>query len=597
MPATPDITYIDTRGVQTEGIPFTRAVINGLAPGGGLYVPTHLPELNPNQIVAMCNMTYAERAAAIYKFFGVDLPVSTVDNLMKEAYGKQWDTEEIAPITSLDANTHVLELWHGPTCAFKDLALQALPRFFGASADRLRRKGIIKTKFMILVATSGDTGKAALEGFCDVPGVQIGVMYPKGGVSDIQYKQMATQKGGNVQVWAVEGNFDDCQTAAKKVFSDAEFAERLRKEYKISLSSANSINWGRLLPQIVYYVSAYGQMVQTGKVELGAPIDVCVPTGNFGNILAAWYAKAMGVPIERLLCASNENRVLTDFINTGTYDISDREFKLTPSPSMDILVSSNLERQLFELSGRNAEAVKGWMADLAATGKFRVDEETFAKVREVFAGDSVSNAECLATIKEIHDKYGYLVDPHTAVACKVAERLRGSNPVLIASTAHWAKFGENVWRALHQLDPGEPLPEDVAKLTGCELNRLIAEEANSWFTPEQMAVFAEHEAILKAEAEAKEAAAAAEAARAAQEKRGETYGGGRGEGKKDNKRFMFSALGVRDIHLMDTTVKPAYVPQPLAELDELPIRFTQVITPEPETVEGEVCAFLTALKG
>ena len=527
MPATPDISYIDTRALAGEPVPFTQAVINGLAPGGGLYVPTHIPELNINQIVALSNMTYAERAAAIYKIFGVDLPVDKVDSLQKDAYGEQWDTAEICPITSLPGDTHVLELWHGPTCAFKDMALQSLPRFFSASAAKLKRRGKVKTDFLILVATSGDTGKAALEGFRDVPGVGIAVMYPHGGVSDIQFKQMATQRGGNVCVWAVRGNFDDCQRAAKAVFSDATFAERLRGESKIALSSANSINWGRLLPQVVYYISAYGQLARAGKIEVGQEIDVCVPTGNFGNILAAWYAREMGTPIRRLICASNENRVLTDFINTGTYDISDRTFVLTPSPSMDILVSSNLERQLFELSGRNAEAIRGWMADLAKERRFRVDEETFAKFREIFVSDSVSSADCLATIRRIHDEYGYLVDPHTAVAMEVAARCREDGvPVLVASTAHWAKFGENVWRALHGYAPGEALPAEVAALSGCELNALIEREASTD---------------------------------------------------------------------LPAGVAPTYVPKPLAELDALPIRFSEVIEPAVPGVEEEVAAFAKAL--
>ncbi len=515
MPATPNIRYIDTRGLSGEAVPFTQAVVNGLAKGGGLYVPTEIPQLNLDQIIALANMPYAERAAAIYKLFGVDLPTGTVDSLMKDTYGSQWDSEDICPITSLDENTHVLELWHGPTCAFKDMALQCLPRFFSASAAQLRAQGKLENEFLILVATSGDTGKAALEGFADIPGVSIAVMYPDGGVSDIQYKQMATQRGENVQVWAVRGNFDDCQTAAKRIFSDGEFAETLAHDHKVALSSANSINWGRLLPQVVYYISAYGQLVKEGKITAGAPIDVCVPTGNFGNILAAWYARTMGTPIDRLLCASNENRVLADFINTGTYDISEREFVLTPSPSMDILVSSNLERQLFELTGRNAEAIKGWMADLSTSRKFKVDEDTFAKVREVFAADSVNNADCLATIKRIHEETGYLVDPHTAVAMEVSERLRGENPVLVASTAHWAKFGENVYRALKDIAPGEALPEEVVTLSGCELNDLIAQEA-----------------------------------------------------------------------------KVAPAPKPLAELDELPIRFTQVISREVPTIEAEIQSFL-----
>lgn len=510
--------YVDTRGHVTEPVPFTQAVIDGLAQGGGLYVPQNLPHYTVEEIADLAKLPYAERAAKVYKSFDVDMPSEMVDELMADAYGKQFDNEDICPITSLDENTHILELWHGPTSAFKDMALQCLPRFFSASNKLLRERGTIDHEFMILVATSGDTGKAALEGFRDVPGVSIGVMYPDGGVSDIQFLQMATQRGNNVQVWGVRGNFDDCQTGAKAVFNDEAFAEKLMSEYKIALSSANSINWGRLLPQVVYYISAYGKLVADGKIEAGQPIDVCVPTGNFGNILAAWYAKQIGTPIDMLFCASNDNRVLTDFINTGVYDISDREFILTSSPSMDILVSSNLERQLFELTGRNAEAIAGWMKDLNTSRYFRVDSETFAAVRETFRSDSVDNATCLQTIKRVFDEKNYLLDPHTAVAYRAAENLRGENPVLVASTAHWAKFGINVYRALHEIEPGAALPEEVASLSGCALNRLIAEETG------------------------------------------------------DNN-----------------------IPTGLAELEELPIRFTEVIDSPTESIENATVAFIGSL--
>ena len=482
-----DNLYFDTRGNVTEPVPFTQAVIDGLAQGGGLYVPQNVPQLSLDEICALADLPYAQRAAKLYKAFGVDMPSDLVDQLMESAYGAQWDTDAIAPITTVGENTHVLELWHGPTSAFKDMALQCLPRFFSASAKLLRERGKLDHEFMILVATSGDTGKAALEGFRDVEGVSIGVMYPEGGVSDIQHKQMATQRGNNVQVWAVRGNFDDCQTGAKNTFNDEAFAAKLAKEQGVALSSANSINWGRLLPQVVYYVSAYGQLVKEGKVEAGKPIDVCVPTGNFGNILAAWYAKKMGTPIETLLCASNTNRVLTDFINTGTYDISTREFVLTPSPSMDILVSSNLERQLFELTGRNPQAIAGWMQDLREKKCFQVDKETFAAVRSTFRADAVEDQECLDTIKAVFEEHGYLLDPHTAVAYKVAENLRGENPVLVASTAHWAKFGNNVYRALHGIPAGQSLPSQVAELTGCQLNKLIAEETGCSHIPAGLA--------------------------------------------------------------------------------------------------------------
>ena len=479
--------YIDTRGAVADAVTFTEAVIDGLASGGGLYVPETIPELTLNEICALADMPYAQRAAYIYKKFNVDLPDGVVDTLMEQTYGDNFDDERICPITSLDENTHVLELWHGPTSAFKDMALQCLPRFFSASATQLREQGKLDHDFLILVATSGDTGKAALEGFRDLPHVAISVMYPDGGVSDIQYRQMATQRGGNVNVWGVRGNFDDCQTGAKNVFGDEAFAEKLLEQHGVALSSANSINWGRLLPQVVYYVSSYAQLVAEGKLAAGEPLDVCVPTGNFGNILAAYYAKRMGTPIDMLYCASNENRVLTDFINTGTYDISDREFVLTPSPSMDILVSSNLERQLFELTGRDSEAVAGWMADLKAQRRFRVDADTFARVREQLRADSVANDECLRTIKEVLDQHDYLMDPHTAVAYRVAQNLRGENPVLIASTAHWAKFGNNVYRALHEMVPGQDLPAEVAALSGCDLNKLVAKESGHDDIPQGLA--------------------------------------------------------------------------------------------------------------
>ncbi|MDR0513992.1 MAG: threonine synthase [Coriobacteriaceae bacterium] len=479
--------YIDTRGHCTEPVPFTEALVQGLAPGGGLFVPVSLPHLNLDEIAALAKLPYAARAAAIYQAFGVDLEPEAVDGLMAQAYGSNFDDPDICPITSLDANTHVLELWHGPTSAFKDMALQCLPRFFSASTRQLRARGLPVPEFCVLVATSGDTGKAALEGFKDMPGVSIGVLFPQDGVSDIQYKQMATQSGSNVMVWGVEGNFDDCQTGVKAVFADRAFNERLEREANVALTSANSINWGRLLPQVVYYVSSYASLVAQGKIACGEAIDVCVPTGNFGNILAAWYAKRIGTPLDMLMCASNENRVLTDFINTGRYDISQRQFLLTPSPSMDILVSSNLERQLFELNGRDAMAIRTWMEDLRDGGQFRVDVDTFAALRRHFVADSVSNADCLATIRQAFEKHRYLLDPHTAVAYRVAERLRGQNPVLIAATAHWAKFGDSVYRALHGMEPNESLPENIRSLSGCGLNRLISTETQCYNIPQGLA--------------------------------------------------------------------------------------------------------------
>jgi threonine synthase len=514
-------TYTDTRGLTQKPLTFTEAIVKGIAEGGGLFVPLVVPRLTLDEIVALGELPYAAQAAAIYKRFGVDLPADTIDALMTQAYGDTFDDPAIAPITEPAPGTFVLELWHGPTSAFKDMALQCLPVFFSAAIDQLRSKGsgnkvdetdeenaaVEATEtattaeaaateaaathdFLILVATSGDTGKAALEGFKDRKHTGIVVFYPHGGVSDIQFRQMATQTGENVGVFGVEGNFDDCQTAVKAAFDDAAFNELLAADHNLQLSSANSINWGRLLPQIVYYVSAYSQLIAQGALLAGAALDVCVPTGNFGNILAAYYAKELGVPIGQLFCASNENRVLTDFINTGVYDISEREFTLTPSPSMDILVSSNLERQLYELTGRDPEAIRSWMDDLRTKRSFRVDKGTFAALRENFCADWVNNDESLATIREVFETHGYLLDPHTAVAWKVAERLRGGNPVLVVSTAHWAKFGTDVYRALVGIPADGNLPSDVAALSGSELNELLSKDFKAGSIPSRLAELA-----------------------------------------------------------------------------------------------------------
>ena len=475
--------YVSTRN-RNIALTASQAISQGLARDGGLLTPEVLPKLTPEMLEDLRGKSYSQRAVAVMKLFLEDFSEEELTAYTQAGYGAgKFDDPQVAPLHPLNDKTACLELWHGPTSAFKDMALQILPHLLSASLVKTQEDKTV----CILVATSGDTGKAALEGFKGVDGVSIGVLFPDGGVSDIQRKQMVTTTGDNVQVWAVRGNFDDCQTGVKHAFADEKFAEKLLDEYRITLSSANSINWGRLLPQVVYYISSYAELVAAGKIEAGCPIDVCVPTGNFGNILAAWYAKQIGVPIERLLCASNDNRVLTDFINTGTYDISDREFILTSSPSMDILVSSNLERQLFELTGRNGEAIRQWMADLADARCFRVDAETFRRVRENFSADSVDNATCLATIREVLDAHDYLLDPHTAVAYAAAQNLRGENPVLIASTAHWAKFGNNVYRAIHGIEPSGELPADVAALTGCELNKLIAEETDKHHIPAGLA--------------------------------------------------------------------------------------------------------------
>jgi len=462
------ITYHDTRGADGSHPTFSDVVVAGIAPGGGLYVPDALPSLSLDEILAYAGMPYWQRAADLFVRFGVDVAAERVAELMRDAYGSQWSDPRIAPVTEVVAGTHVLELWHGPTSAFKDMALQCMPLFFSEAIAAKQAAGTLAEDFLILVATSGDTGKAALDGFADRPHTGIVVFYPAEGVSDLQRKQMVTQQGDNVGVFGVRGNFDDCQNAVKAAFGDDGFAAELRELHGLLLSSANSINWGRLLPQIAYYVSAYADLVTSGGVVAGRPMDVVVPTGNFGNILGAYYAKRMGVPVGRLICASNENKVLADFIATGVYDISERDFVTTPSPSMDILISSNLERQLYELT-RDAERTAGWMASLRSEGRFTVDRETFVLVREHFAADSVTNDESLACIRRVWDEHGYLLDPHTAVAWEAAERLRGENPMLVVSTAHWAKFGTDVYKALHGITYAGSLPARAASLSGVQL--------------------------------------------------------------------------------------------------------------------------------
>ncbi len=467
--------YRDTRALDPGRHHFTDVVVNGIASGGGLYVPDQLPAFGLADILALTEHPYSERASRVFERFGVDLEQARIREIMADAYGAQWDDARIAPVEEVVAGVCVLELWHGPTSAFKDLALQCMPRFFSEAIAMKQSRGELAEDYLILVATSGDTGKAALEGFADRAHMGIVVFYPAEGVSELQRAQMVTQRGENVGVFGVEGNFDDCQAAVKEAFGDAEFAALLRGAHGLRLSSANSINWGRLLPQVVYYASAYADMVGAGAVKPGHPVDVCVPTGNFGNILAGYYAKEIGVPIGRLLCAANENNVLADFIATGEYDVSYRTFVTTPSPSMDILVSSNLERLLFHLA--DAERVSGWMGELASKRRFKVDRETFKGLRAVFLGDWVTNDDSLATIRRVWDEHSYLLDPHTAVAWEVAERLQGDNPVLVVATAHWAKFGQDVYRALAGIPDGGALPADAAALSGVELLERTSELA------------------------------------------------------------------------------------------------------------------------
>ena len=401
--------YVSTRD-SSRRLTASQAIVEGLSRDGGLYLPESIPQLTLADIRALARLSYPERAAKIMKLYLEEFSEEELLGFAQKAYGPaKFDTPAAAPVVQLADNTYIQELWHGPTCAFKDMALQMLPYLLTAS---LKKTGEEKT-VCILVATSGDTGKAALEGFRDVDRTKILVFYPDGGVSEIQKLQMVTQEGRNVGVCAVRGNFDDAQTGVKRIFSDAQLRGTLASRGYF-LSSANSINWGRVLPQIVYYVSSYCDLLASGDIEEGQTVNVCVPTGNFGNILSGFYAKKMGVPIGRLICASNENNVLTDFIRTGTYD-RNRPFYQTASPSMDILISSNLERLLYLLSGSDEE-VRGYMQALAETGRYTVSERVFRAVQAEFSCGFCTDAQGAQTIGKTFREKNYLLDTHTAVA-------------------------------------------------------------------------------------------------------------------------------------------------------------------------------------
>ena len=432
--------YKSTRG-GNYGVSAAQAIVKGIAEDGGLFVPLSIPAIEKSEFDAMVNEDYRARAERIFAKYLTDFSAEEIKDCVEKAYSvEKFGGDHAAPLHKLTDNQYILELWHGPTCAFKDMALQILPHLLTKS---MKKTGVDK-QVVILVATSGDTGKAALEGFCDVEGTKIMVFFPNDGVSNIQRLQMVTQTGENVNVMSVYGNFDDAQNGVKKIFGDKDFAEKIAKN-GYQLSSANSINWGRLLPQIVYYVSAYCDMVKMGDISFGEEINVCVPTGNFGNILAAWYAKAMGLPIKKLICASNENNVLTDFIKTGVYD-RNRTFKTTISPSMDILISSNLERLLYNLS--DCDQVSDYMNQLKETGKYEVSADIKKAVSDVFEAGYVDDAQTKAEIKKIWDEHGYLIDTHTAVACAVNDMLADGTKTVIASTANPFKFNGSVYEAL-----------------------------------------------------------------------------------------------------------------------------------------------------
>lgn len=475
---------ISTR--DSQAVDALEAIICGIAKSGGLFVPTSFPELTKEEIEFCGKASYSEAAALVLSKYIDELSLEELNEITKRAYGG-FDTEAIAPNVKLDENEYILELWHGRTLAFKDMALSVLPLLLVKSKEK---KGL-KEKTLVLVATSGDTGKAALDGFANVEGIDVCVFYPSDGVSQLQKLQMITQEGENTHVFAVKGNFDDAQTGVKNIFAHKEFVEFLRsKGYE--LSSANSINFGRLAPQIAYYVCSYARLLKEGEVKEGEKVNFVVPTGNFGNILAAYYAMKMGIPVNKLICASNKNNVLTDFFRKGKYT-ANREFFKTISPSMDILVSSNLERLLFELCGRKGEKVADWMKQLKEQGSYDISAEEMDL--SDFYADWADEEETKQTIKKIYDKHGYLLDTHTAVAVNVYDKYLAETgdktKTVIASTANPYKFvydvlenfekelPEEVFDAVDMLNKvtGEPIPQNIKALKGKEIrHKGIAEK-------------------------------------------------------------------------------------------------------------------------
>lgn len=476
--------FFSTRD-QSRKVTASEAIAQGLSQEGGLFVPESFPQVD---VQALCGLDYPTLAAEILKQYLTDYSSEFLTSATQQSYGSAFGGKAgaMAPVCP---GTWALELWHGPTCAFKDYALQLMPKLLVEAKRNLGRT----EQTRILVATSGDTGKAALDGYHDVPGVDIAVFYPTGGTSEIQRLQMATQEGANVAVYAVQGNFDDAQTGVKKVFGDPAVAAALA-EKGVRLSSANSINWGRLAPQIVYYFAAYGQLLRAGEISFGDPVDFCVPTGNFGDILAGYYAKRMGLPVGMLICASNENNVLTDFLSTGCY-AARRTFYKTTSPSMDILVSSNLERLLYHITGSDT-AVAGWMQSLNETGSYTVDKDTLAAIQQSFGCGWASEAEVCQEIRARYEQDGYLCDTHTAVAFHVAAQKKRENvPMVVLSTASPFKFPRSVLEALGHTAPendfeamsaleaatGRTAPASLAAL------RTKAERFHAVIRPEQIA--------------------------------------------------------------------------------------------------------------
>lgn len=448
------ILYKSTRG-DNRLYKFSEIILKGIAPDGGLFVPAKIPKIPKKDFPSLMGKSYQELCFYLINLFETDFSKDLLRKIILRAYSNNFDHPQVAPLIHLKDQQYILELWHGPTSAFKDIALQLTAYLFSESLKRESRKrqkiGKKALNYLILVATSGDTGKAAMDGYRDKEGISIAVFYPYKGVSHLQELSMITQEGENVCVYGMRGDFDEVQRSVKETFNDKKFNQKLLQEKNTVLSSANSINWGRLFPQIIYHVKSYLDLVSKKVIRSGDEIDIAVPTGNFGNILSAYYAKIMGIPIRKLICATNDNNVYTQFLKTGIYDVRGRKLVKTPSPAMNILIGSNLERLLYELT-HDSKKVIAWMKKLSEEKYCIVDEHTLKKFKKHFYADWVSNNDCLSAIKRVYGESKYLIDPHTAVAQEAAERYKrkfsDTVPVVICATAHWSKFPNDVYRTL-----------------------------------------------------------------------------------------------------------------------------------------------------
>ena len=489
-----DLLYKSTRS-EKETATASQAILKGLASDGGLFVPTSIPKLSVS-LDKLSKMSYKEIAYIVMKEFLTDFTEEELKSCIEKAYDSKFDTEEIAPLVKAEG-AYYLELFHGATIAFKDMALSILPHLLTTSA----KKNNVKNEIVILTATSGDTGKAALAGFADVPGTRIVVFYPKGGVSTIQEKQMLTQTGDNTFVVGINGNFDQAQSGVKQIFGDRDF-EKEMNETGYQFSSANSINIGRLVPQVVYYIYAYAKLLENDEIANGEKINVVVPTGNFGNILAAYYAKNMGLPIDKLICASNDNKVLFDFFKTGIYD-KNRQFILTISPSMDILISSNLERLIYKISGSDAVKNKEFMDALANDGKYSISENMKSELKD-FYGNYGSEQETADIIKKIYDETGYVIDTHTAVASVVFDKYtkdtNDTTKAVIVSTASPYKFTRSVMNSIdtkYDAMDDFALVDELSKISNVQVPNAIEEIRTAQVLHDTVCEVSEMKSVVK----------------------------------------------------------------------------------------------------